>query len=980
LSVMAFQTRARIIDHLGRGQIADCPTAVSELWKNAYDAYSKKVALHIFDGSIPIAAVTDDGHGMDYDEFLTKWLVVGTDAKVTGTVTLKEDRNGLAVRQRQGEKGIGRLSVAFLGPVVFLISKRKDKPFVGGLVDWRLFENPFLLLGDIQVPVEQFNKKDDLAKKLPGMFASLSVSIDGVEDDEEQQDRLKSAWLKYSAIQKKNKLPDTADAIRTTVAEGQKLSNALINRCINEWPVWDDSASHGTALFILNANHELAVWVNPEVADEDPEAKTVKNSLQETLIGFVDPYIESPAEFRYSVTIHKGDTPRDIVSSDRVFSWGELRALEHLVEGKVDESGMFKGRVKAFGRDLGEVTIAPVDRPVPTSARSVVGPFDICFGTFEVEKPSSSMSDEQHRHVTEMAKSYAGLAIYRDELRVMPYGRAQADYFGIEERRSHHAGREFWSYRRTFGRIAISREDNPNLKDKAGREGLIDNQAKREFRMLVIELLESTARRFFGTDSSPRKEYLPEIITANKAAKDAEVNTQDRRVKEFKMVLRANAPSLKEAIAQAVETQAEIKRIVATNNLAELAQFEPSLQQLESAKSSLKLPAKPAKLGSLEDDYRSYRDRYSEFCETADSLRAVWAEAVDRIKKKPAVEEGKNTAAAQGEQLDRYLDEWQRKIVSLLKREHDRVRVTARSDSERYTAQADPLIGDLAAGRTKLPDLMRQLEAIREGLHLEFAQRYGGYLRVLENLSQGIDIDALTTWSIEQRQESQGRVDQLHALAQLGVTVELVGHELETHHDEIARNLNALPSDLHQTKPWRDLRDSVNSLFERLRFVTPMQLSGRRFRKDITGDEISNYVHEFFEARFQRAKINFKVTQAFRNIRFREYAARIYPVFINLVNNSLYWTSMGSRREILLDIVGDDVVVADTGKGVDSDDVKSLFQLFFTRRTEGRGVGLYLCRANLAAGGHTVAYATDKTHRLLPGANFVIKIRGLEHA
>ncbi|MEW8309576.1 MAG: hypothetical protein G8D88_20825, partial [gamma proteobacterium symbiont of Ctena orbiculata] len=49
---VSFRTRARTIDHLGREQIADCPTAVSELWKNAYDAYAKKVALHIYDGEV----------------------------------------------------------------------------------------------------------------------------------------------------------------------------------------------------------------------------------------------------------------------------------------------------------------------------------------------------------------------------------------------------------------------------------------------------------------------------------------------------------------------------------------------------------------------------------------------------------------------------------------------------------------------------------------------------------------------------------------------------------------------------------------------------------------------------------------------------------------------------------------------------------------------------------------------------------------
>ena len=42
VDALAFQTRARTIDHLGREQIADVPTAISELWKNAYD---KKIML-----------------------------------------------------------------------------------------------------------------------------------------------------------------------------------------------------------------------------------------------------------------------------------------------------------------------------------------------------------------------------------------------------------------------------------------------------------------------------------------------------------------------------------------------------------------------------------------------------------------------------------------------------------------------------------------------------------------------------------------------------------------------------------------------------------------------------------------------------------------------------------------------------------------------------------------------------------------------
>ena len=58
---IAFQTRARTVDHLGREQIADCPTAISELWKNAFDAYARTVELNIYAGTEPVAAIVDDG-------------------------------------------------------------------------------------------------------------------------------------------------------------------------------------------------------------------------------------------------------------------------------------------------------------------------------------------------------------------------------------------------------------------------------------------------------------------------------------------------------------------------------------------------------------------------------------------------------------------------------------------------------------------------------------------------------------------------------------------------------------------------------------------------------------------------------------------------------------------------------------------------------------------------------------------------------
>ena len=52
---------------------------------------------------------------------------------------------------------------------------------------------------------------------------------------------------------------------------------------------------------------------------------------------------------------------------------------------------------------------------------------------------------------------------------------------------------------------------NPNLKDKAGREGLLDNQAAKTFRELVSNVLMQSARLYFGSDSDYRRDLLPEI-------------------------------------------------------------------------------------------------------------------------------------------------------------------------------------------------------------------------------------------------------------------------------------------------------------------------------------------------------------------------------------------------------------------------------------------------------------------------------------
>ena len=81
----------------------------------------------------------------------------------------------------------------------------------------------------------------------------------------------------------------------------------------------------------------------------------------------------------------------------------------------------------------------------------------------------------------------------------------------------------------------------------------------------------------------------------------------------------------------------------------------------------------------------------------------------------------------------------------------------------------------------------------------------------------------------------------------------------------------------------------------------------------------------------------------------------------------------------MIDYTGAFVVVSDSGPGVESEDIPYIFDLFFTRKQRsGRGVGLYLAQANLAAGGHTIRYRQEGEEALLDGAAFFIDFNGLE--
>jgi len=99
---------------------------------------------------------------MTIEDFLDRWLVIWTESKDSESLIKPpyKDENK-EERPTLGQKGVGRLAIAIIGPQTLILShaERENSKFhdlVVCFINWRLFEIPGINLEDITIPVKTF--------------------------------------------------------------------------------------------------------------------------------------------------------------------------------------------------------------------------------------------------------------------------------------------------------------------------------------------------------------------------------------------------------------------------------------------------------------------------------------------------------------------------------------------------------------------------------------------------------------------------------------------------------------------------------------------------------------------------------------------------------------------------------------------------------------------------------------------------------
>ncbi len=939
-----FRARARAVDMLGRQQIASLPTALSELFKNSYDAYAT-VAIADFFRTRNVLVVSDDGLGMDRATFEKQWLTIATESKLERGSTPPPP--GMRPRVQLGEKGIGRLAIGALGSQVLVVSKRIGHPAVAALVSWKMFELPRVDLDEVPVGLVELDSGGLTADDVAQLKAPIAEAV-----------------ADFRALDSSASWSQRVDEILRTL-------DSMPDDPYRSLPDLEPIQDSGTVFFISPVSEDLP----PDLQSQRP---TDASLLGRTLHGFTDVWLGSPTTPEFSVDFvdrRGGGDDESLLQPNDFFNMSDFEEADHHVLGEFDENGNFLGTIRIFDEEPTDVNI-----PCPERLQPRCGPFAFELGVVQGERPDSRLDPEAFATMTTRLRQLGGLYVYMDGIRVQPYGRPDVDYLEIEERRTLGASYYYFSYRRMFGAVSLSSKHNATLQEKAGREGFTQGRAYSAFRDLLINLFVELAATFFRA-KSPRADAY-EKGRQRLAREDALRKERDKRAREGRRTLR---PQLASAIQHLNETDfqhqaSEIVQALATE-LDTCDRLQPASQRVAAARRELRQLAT-----SLEFD------EPTGFAPTEPMRRDMLTlerglEEIERSYVGPALEAvDELVAAAESRLAAKAADERER---------HEFVEgrvAQARSAVGEAQQEADSALAGLtSAVRATLAGLRDDFDTRLSTITVPTASASSGWIQDQAQFEQAVDDLATDSRRALKRVvnlvhssqlvfssgapdptdfaaaadaeivELRAQADAQLELVQLGMALAVVDHEFQA-------TVSSIRSDVRRVGAWakknpqlvrlyEDLRRDIDHLESYLTLLTPMQRRLRRTPTTIKGSDISRYLDELFRDRLADLDVEIRPSREFQAARLEGYTSTFYPVFINLVDNSLYWIrrdSPGRAQVIELDKRGNTLVYRDSGPGIAADVADRVFDFGFTTKPGGSGLGLAIASQVLERAGWSI--------------------------
>ncbi|MEP0002847.1 ATP-binding protein [Marinobacter sp.] len=969
-----FAVRARAVDMLGRQQIAGVPTAIHELFKNAHDAYATRVEVD-FIRELNRLVIRDDGLGMTEEDFRNRWLALGTESKFGSNAEALAKwtgPNNLPIRPLMGEKGIGRLAIATIAPVVLVLSRavRLDglHKLTGCLVCWPLFELPGLDISDIDVPLRTFSRFPE-TEDIASMVDDVKSNISSIVEDSQDRDRL--VRLMDSCLFD----PMETDIWLADVAKEIEESNLTLT-----------DGHYGTHFHLFECDESLLVDVDGHDSLENGSA------IKRILLGFgntMSPEHDPPvkAEFRDHKPTGNYD---ELIGNDEFFTSKDLLLADHFIEGRFDEYGQFRGTIQIYRSDPIELTLSwPDAKGKPIAC----GPFDLRLGVIQGQVEETLIESEEYNRIESKMDRYGGLYVYRDGIRILPYGLPDFDWLGIEFRRTKSASDWFFSHRRMAGYVALNRYDNGSLNEKAGREGFRQNRAYLDLQAVLSHWFKQVAKDFFRK-SGERSPIYREILEGKRLEAKRlrerkkraielknqfreELNAQHDNIDDGKYenhvedILSTALSQFEQASASAASRLSDQKMQTLSTETIKIE--DSAVAQLESLSRRLQMP-RPRNFSLSKPDtgsYESYLDWLQGFREykLEPAVQRIRGSA-NRLREEIGVKVSRSERARSGiENEIRQIEGLVAKMVRSVQSESEAFKNTVNTHAwqlkERFTDEIQAVQSELqrqdldSLTEDAATEVQRNIEVRLERTFVTTQGELNALLDQLKSANEDVQHESLPDETIA---ALEGRIGELEEqltfyndLAQAGSAVSILGHELEN-------VVSGLRGSIRDIKPWADGTPELHVVYDRLRtyydhldsyigLFSPLTRRVRRRRVEVSGASILSYVIELFSERFDRTEIELRATEAFNDWSITSFRSTLIAAVVNIVDNAIYWIGSDRNAEpwIELDAQGEGIVIRNGGPGIPRRAASTIFEFGMSNKPGGRGMGLAVSREALAS-------------------------------
>ena len=197
----------------------------------------------------------------------------------------------------------------------------------------------------------------------------------------------------------------------------------------------------------------------------------------------------------------------------------ELRTPHYSLSGSVDARGLATLRYKQLFPPLNDAK-DDVNLWVGEEGLPQAGPFDFEISVWdrdnaairqvirEVRPEDTAPSARDLKGFRDILSEVAGVSIYRDGFRVLPFGEHGDDWLGLDLRRVQSPTRRV-SNNQVIGHVFIGADSNAGLKDQSNREGILAGDAYSDLQKLVRAALSNLEIRRYEarhpkTDSPER--------------------------------------------------------------------------------------------------------------------------------------------------------------------------------------------------------------------------------------------------------------------------------------------------------------------------------------------------------------------------------------------------------------------------------------------------------------------------------------------